>query len=148
MKDKATKKIHLRGISDNGLYKLQSSSFPHAYLTTLHQWHARLGHHNFPVVKQLIQKFQLPCSKFSSSSHKCTACYLGKFHRLSLPMTNHRSSAPLDLIHSDVWGPAPLISSSGSKYFVIFIDDYSLFTWLFPIKAKSDFLPFFNNFNL
>ena len=55
VKDKATKKIHLQGISDNGLYKLQSSSFPHAYLTTLHQWHARLGHHNFPAVKQIIQ---------------------------------------------------------------------------------------------
>ena len=37
-------------------------------------------------------------------------------------------------------------SSSGYKYFIIFIDDYSLFTWLYPLKCKSDVLPIFKQF--
>jgi histone deacetylase 1/2 len=42
---------------------------------------------------------------------------------------------PLELIHSDVWGPA--IASSG-KYYVSFIDDYLHFCWIYILKHKSD----------
>ncbi|KAL2466636.1 Retrovirus-related Pol polyprotein from transposon RE1 [Abeliophyllum distichum] len=30
---------------------------------------------------------------------------------------------PLDLIHTDVWGPSPVNSTSGFKYYVLFVDD-------------------------
>lgn len=45
----------------------------------------------------------------------------------------------LDLIHCDLWGLAPIISTSGYSYYVIFVDDFSCFTWFYPLKAKSDF---------
>ena len=64
-------------------------------------------------------------------------------HRSSLSITNHRYSQPLDLIHVDVWGPALVQSSNGDKYFLILIDDFSLFTWFFPLKIKGTFLSFF-----
>ncbi|GAU17915.1 hypothetical protein TSUD_330400, partial [Trifolium subterraneum] len=44
----------------------------------------------------------------------------------------------LELVHTDVWGPAPIISSSGFKYYVHFIDDFTRFTWIYPLKQKSD----------
>ena len=47
------------------------------------------------------------------------------------------SSLPLQLVHSDVW-QSPVVSLSGCHYYVIFIDDYSRFSWLFPLKSKSD----------
>ncbi|GKD57141.1 retrovirus-related pol polyprotein from transposon TNT 1-94 [Tanacetum coccineum] len=43
-----------------------------------------------------------------------------------------------DLIHCDLWGPAP-VSSDGYLYYVIFVDDYSRFTWFYPLKTKSEF---------
>lgn len=48
-----------------------------------------------------------------------------------------RASAPLDLVHSDVWGPAPAQSRGGARYFVLFIDDYSRKIWLYLMKEKS-----------
>ena len=44
---------------------------------------------------------------------------------------------PLELIHSDVWGPA-VASSGGFKYYVSFVDDYSRFCWIYLLKHKSD----------
>ena len=61
-------------------------------------------------------------------------------------LTYHRSSRPLELIHSDIWSPAPLFSFSGNKYFLIFIDDYFLFTWYYPIKCKSEVATIFHQF--
>jgi histone deacetylase 1/2 len=37
------------------------------------------------------------------------------------------SSKPLDLIFTNVWGPASMLSIFGVKYYVSFLDDYSKF---------------------
>jgi hypothetical protein len=52
----------------------------------------------------------------------------------------------LDLIHCDLWGPSPVSSNLSYKYYVIFIDDHSRFTWLYPLKFKSDFFHIFIQF--
>ena len=31
----------------------------------------------------------------------------------------------LDLVHTDIWGPALFSSTAGKQYFVTFIDDHS-----------------------
>jgi hypothetical protein len=51
----------------------------------------------------------------------------------------------LELIHSNVW-ISPLSSINGSKFYVLFIDDFSRFTWLFPTKNKSDVFGMFVKF--
>jgi hypothetical protein len=56
------------------------------------------------------------------------------------------TSSPLELIHSDVWGPSPLNSSHGYKYYVTFIDDFSNFTWIYFMKNKSEVCDIFSRF--
>jgi hypothetical protein len=56
---------------------------------------------------------------------------------LPFPLSKCKSKKPFELIHSDVWEPAPLDSFNGYKYFVIFIDDFSRTTWLYLLKNKS-----------
>ena len=48
-----------------------------------------------------------------------------------------RASAPFELVHYDVWGPCPVLSS-GFKYFVIFVNDFSRVTWLYLMKIHSE----------
>jgi hypothetical protein len=56
------------------------------------------------------------------------------------------ASCPLALIFTDVWGPAPVCSRSGFKYYVSFLDAYSKYTWLYPICSKSDVSSIFLKF--
>ena len=58
-------------------------------------------------------------------------------YHIPYPISNSESSAPLDLVFSDVWGPA-LESVGRKQYYVSFIDDYSKFTWIYLIKFKSE----------
>jgi hypothetical protein len=55
------------------------------------------------------------------------------------------SKYPLQLVFSDVWGPAPE-SVGRYKYYVSFIDDFSKFTWIFLIKHKSEVFHKFHEF--
>ena len=55
------------------------------------------------------------------------------------------STSPLDLVFSDVWGPA-LPSVGRFNYFVSFIDDYSKFTWIYLLRYKSEVFQCFHDF--
>jgi len=65
------------------------------------------------------------------------ACQLGKAHQLPFYSSHHVSTAPLQLIHTDVWGPA-IVSLNNSKYYVSFVDDFSRYVWVYFLKCKSD----------
>nr|CAN67490.1 hypothetical protein VITISV_035976 [Vitis vinifera] len=43
-------------------------------------------------------------------------------------------------------GPSPVASIGGSRYFVVFIDDYARYSWIFPMKSRSEILPIYSNF--
>ena len=51
------------------------------------------------------------------------------------PRVIKRASTPFELVHYDVWGPCPVLSSIVFKYFVTFVDDFSRVTWLYPMKS-------------
>ena len=57
-----------------------------------------------------------------------------------------KSSRPLELVHSDVWGPAPVVSINDYKYYLVFVDDFTKFTWLYLLKFKSDVFTIFKYF--
>jgi len=93
----------------------------------------------------LISKNKIICNN-KRLNFQCQSCPLGKSSRLSLGPTGHKTSAPLELIFSDVWGPAPLFSSDGYRYFVIFVDAYTKYVWYYPLVAKSDVYSVFHQF--
>jgi transposase InsO family protein len=52
----------------------------------------------------------------------------------------------LNLIHSNVWGPSPINSIGGSRYFVVFVDGYSRYSWVFLMSSRDEFLNIYRNF--
>lgn len=58
----------------------------------------------------------------------------------SFSVSSSRALQPLELIHSDIWGLASIASKSDFKYYLHFLDDFTRFTWIFPLKTKSKLL--------
>ncbi|MCO5613411.1 hypothetical protein L7F22_067687 [Adiantum nelumboides] len=85
-------------------------------------WHARFGHVGY-------------------------GCVLGKMHRFAFSQDGSvRATRKLQLVHSDVCGPMRTPSVGNSLYFVTFIDDFSRFCWVYPLKAKSDVFAVFQHY--
>ena len=110
MKDLVTKKVLLSGQSHDGLYVLSKSSatsvsqaFWSPYIfATVDLWHRRLGYPTPRILNLLVSRNKIVCTSRRSFT-QCQACPLGKSSRLSLRPTGHdKTSAPLDLIFSDV----------------------------------------------
>jgi histone deacetylase 1/2 len=75
----------------------------------------------------------------------CNSCQLAKSHQLPYASSIHRALSPLELICSDVWGPAPQ-SVGGFKYYISLIDDFSKFTWTYLMHDRSEAPCFFLQF--
>ena len=76
----------------------------------------------------------------------CTACLNSKSKQLSFSPSLSQVSSPRDLIFTDVWGPSPICSHNGHKYYISFLDAHSRYTWLYPMTKKNDAFPIFLKF--
>ncbi|KAJ9555291.1 hypothetical protein OSB04_009905 [Centaurea solstitialis] len=103
---------------------------------SLDLWHARLGHLSSTRVQLLANSSLL--GNITSNEVSCLSCKLGKHHALPFELNDYKSASAFDLIHSDVWGPAPHPSMGGCRYFVIFVDDHTRFTWIYLMKHRSE----------
>ena len=44
---------------------------------------------------------------------------------------------PLELVYSDIWGPAPVPSKSGCRYYICFVDACTRYTYIYLLENKS-----------
>ena len=101
-------------------------------------WHRRLGHMSEKGMKMLLSKGKLPELK-SIDFDMCESCILGKQKKVSFLKTGRTPKAEkLELVHTDLWGPSPVASLGGSRYYITFIDDSSRKVWVYFLKNKSD----------
>ncbi|XP_048225610.1 uncharacterized mitochondrial protein AtMg00300-like [Ricinus communis] len=124
--DLMTKKIIGKGHESEGLYILDnqvSKSIACSGVVTPLEEHCRLSHPSLPLLKKMCPQFH------NLSSLECESCQYVKHHRLNFSSRiNKHASVPFDLVYSDVWGPCPVVSKAGIKYFVTFVDNYSRLT--------------------
>ncbi|RVW97157.1 Retrovirus-related Pol polyprotein from transposon TNT 1-94 [Vitis vinifera] len=108
-------------------------------------WHNRLGHPSSHIVSLVLNKCNLPhLNKIPSLI--CSACCMGKIHKSPFLHSTSSYTKPLELIHTDLWGPASTPSSHGHQYYIHFIDAYSRFTWIYMLKHKSEAFQVFLHF--
>ena len=91
-------------------------------LPSLALLHSCLSHAPFSWVQQLTSRGLLDF--VSKDNFDCTSYQLGK--QVAFPFNNNEllSTSIFGLIHPNVWGPSPIISIGGFRYFVVLIDDH------------------------
>lgn len=63
---------------------------------------------------------------------------MGKHHRSSFKRSENRATKAGELVHADVCGPIQETSIGGSRYFVLFKDDFSSYRVVYFLKRKSE----------
>ncbi|GJY39506.1 ribonuclease H-like domain-containing protein [Tanacetum coccineum] len=121
VKDLLTRHILLRCDSSGDLYPVtKPSTIPSAFVSTNSStWHQRLGHPGDEVLRSLASRHFISCNK-EKSTHVCHAYQLGKHVKLPFYSSDSIVKQCFDIIHSDLW-TSPIVSSSGFKYYVIFL---------------------------
>ncbi|CAI7752996.1 unnamed protein product [Closterium sp. NIES-54] len=106
--------------------------------------HHRLGHPSLPHLRSMHSRLlisglprSLP-SLLRSLALPCLPCVEGRQraapHSSEFPPT----TAPLQTLHMDIWGPAPVGGMDQESYFLLVVDDYTRYTTVFPLHHKAD----------
>ena len=101
-------------------------------------WHNRLEHMSIKGMKMLVAKGVLEGLK-SVDIGPCENYVISKQKRVSFTkIARELKKVWLEMIHTNVWGPSPIPSFGGSKFYISFIDDFSRKVWIYFLKHKSD----------
>ena len=74
---------------------------------------------------------------------------MAKQSRLKFPLSCISTVRCFELIHFDIWGPYTKNHSSGAKFFLTVVDDFSRSTWVFLMQHKIEvntIIPYFFKF--
>ncbi|CAI7856685.1 unnamed protein product [Closterium sp. NIES-54] len=106
-------------------------------------WHRRLGHPSLPYLRGMHSRLLVSGLPRSlpplppSPAPSYLPCVKGRQraapHSSSFPPT----TAPLQTLHMDVWGPACVSGKGRERYFLLVVDDYTRYTTVFPLRSKG-----------
>jgi len=132
-----------------GLFVLNHSSTQAlSAMVSKETWHKRLGHLSTGAMKKL--QFSTKALKgIKLDVEDCEVCLKGKMTRAPFPHgESKRASQFLQLIHSDLLGPADVLSYGGSRYVLTFTDDFSRKIFSYAIAQKSETFEKFKTFKI
>jgi hypothetical protein len=130
-----------------GLFRLKTTTDSHAMVATqvpettpeldINIWHKRMGHLGEDNVRRLAKMVEGMGIKSRTTVGVCEPCLEGKQTRQPSHKPATRASEPLELIHSDLCGPIDPTTYGGTNYYVLFTDDFTRMTHIYPLKKKS-----------
>lgn len=92
---------------------------------------------------EMVEGF--PC--ITPPKENCSGYLMAKQARKSFPaQTWYRATRTLELIHGDLCGPMTPATPSGKKYFLLLVDDYSRYMWVYMLREKGEAFDAFKRF--
>ncbi|CAI7917192.1 unnamed protein product [Closterium sp. NIES-53] len=107
-------------------------------------WHHRLGHPSLPRLCGmhsclLVSGFPRSLPPLPPSpAPPCLPCVEGRQRAAPHSSLFPPTTAPLQTLHMDVWGPARVSGQGRERYFLLVIDDYTRYTTVFPLRSKGE----------
>ncbi|CAI7769015.1 unnamed protein product [Closterium sp. NIES-54] len=106
-------------------------------------WHHRLGHPFLPRLPGMHSHLLISSLPRSlpplppSPAPPRLPCVEGRQHAAPHSSSFPPTTAPLQNLHMDVWGPARVTGQSHEPYFLLVVDDYTRYTTVFPLRSKG-----------
>ena len=107
--------------------------------------HLRLCHINLEKINRLTKEGPLREQRVGTLS-VCESCLEGKMTRRPFSAKGEWAKEPLELVHTDVCGPMNVKARGGYEYFVIFIDDFSRYGYVYLMPQTSETFGKFKEF--
>ncbi|CAI7918094.1 unnamed protein product [Closterium sp. NIES-54] len=73
-----------------------------------------------------------------SPAPPCLPCVEGQKHAAPHSSEFPPTTAHLQTLHMDVWGPAPVGGTDQERYVLLVVHDYTRYTTVFPLRHKAD----------
>ena len=136
--------------TSNGLYSFhQNISAQTATIDSISDlWHCRFGHLSYQSLHHLSHHSRvIGLSQVQSPSRVCEHCLTGRQQRRKFSKASFtRATKPSEILHSDLMGPLSTPTLAGSRYILVFTDDYSHKSWIYFLKSKDQTFFFFRTF--
>ncbi|CAI7803050.1 unnamed protein product [Closterium sp. NIES-54] len=106
-------------------------------------WHHRLGHPSLPRLRGMHSRLLvsgLPRSLpplTPSPALPCLPC-VEERQRAAPHSSFPPTTAPLQTLPMDVWGPARVSGQGRERYLLLVVDDYTWYTTVFPLRSKGE----------
>ncbi|CAI7857851.1 unnamed protein product [Closterium sp. NIES-54] len=106
-------------------------------------WHHRLGHPSLPRLRGMHSHLLVSGLPRSlpplppSPAQPCLPCVEGR-QRAAPHSSFSPTTAHLQTLHMDVWGPARISGQGRERYFLLVVDDYMRYTTVFPLRSKGE----------
>ncbi|CAI7748653.1 unnamed protein product [Closterium sp. NIES-53] len=106
-------------------------------------WHQRLGHPSLPRLLGMHSRLLVSGLPRSlpplppSPAPPWLPCVEGR-QRAAPNSSFPPTTAPLQTLHMDVWGPARVSGQGRERYFLLVVDDYTRYTTVFPLHSKVE----------
>ena len=108
-----------------------------SFVSTL--WHQRYGHLNVHYLSQLARdELVLGLPEIQTQQlGVCDACQDEKQHQRPFKSGDSWwASQVVQLVHANICGPMATPCVFGSRYFLLFVDDFSRKMWVYFLKQK------------
>ncbi|CAI7774679.1 unnamed protein product [Closterium sp. NIES-53] len=107
-------------------------------------WHHRLGHPSLPRLHGMHSRLLVSGLPRSlpplppSPTLPCLPCIEGRQRAAPHSSSSPSTTAPMQTLHMDVWGPARVSGQSCERYFLLVFNDYTRYTTVFPLRSKGE----------
>ena len=102
-----------------------------------HLWHLRLGHINLERIRRMVTGGLLS-PLYVTTLPVCESCLEEKMIMRPFKAKGYRAKEVLDLVHTDLCGHMSTSARGGYEYFIIFIDDYSRYGYIYLMRHMSE----------
>ncbi|TIC28442.1 rve-domain-containing protein [Wallemia mellicola] len=108
---------------------------------SLSQWHSRIAHLHEQATRNTLKRlYNITFPR--SQKINCDSCKMNKTNQPPFDGKLNKAKGPLDILHSDLMN---IPTNTDEKYALVIIDEYTRYSWTFPLKHKHNIFDIITN---